>query len=149
MIIDTPTGAVLTNADGRTEMYLPGTFMNALNQPWTGLHCIDTVRREAARKRIYFKTSCQTDDSSCTVTLSHNQGTLDYRINPEQDLIEEIAFHDINGNKVGEMKFEYLNPDQVDDREFRIPNYPKTQLLQPFGNHWLVDLANNDLFGTD
>ena len=53
LLIDTPSGAAYLNQQtGEKVACQPGSFIELLNHPWSGLHCIDTVRRAAVKKRI-------------------------------------------------------------------------------------------------
>ena len=141
VIVDTPAGTVYRNEN--SQIYESGTFLNALNQPWKGLHCIDAVRREAVRKRLYFNTAYDSDSSKCTVQLSHESGSLEYLIDMNRDLIEMISFYDLQGQDLGQIHFEYLDADQTNGSGFDMPNIQKHRAEDVLTNHWLVELANN------
>lgn len=150
VFIDTPSGAVYMNEfDQRQSAYKSGTFLNALNQPWMGLHCIDTIRREAARKRLRFETVYDADPSKCTVRLFHESGSLTYLIDMNRDLIEMISFYDLNDNTVGQIRFEYLGADQVDESGFSVPNIRKYPAEDIFTDHWLVEVMSNRMIGDE
>jgi RNA polymerase sigma-70 factor (ECF subfamily) len=56
-IVDCSDGAYLRRADGTLiAAYEPGSFFKGLARPWMGMHAMNTVRRDAAEQRVWFKT---------------------------------------------------------------------------------------------
>ena len=109
-----------------------------------GLHTIDTVRRDAAEKQVWFETRLLSGGDKAEVVLTKDQNKLVYTINMETDVIERITFSADNGSE-GELQFSYLqNIDNVGN-EFvspRIGSYRKPQ-QNLSGLQWLVKLFNN------
>jgi hypothetical protein len=109
-----------------------------------GLHTIDTVRRDAAEKRIWFETRQLYGGDKIEIILTQGQTRLVYIIDIESDVVEKITF--LAGNSVvGELEFSYLqNVDNV-GYEFASPrtrSYRKSQ-QSPLGVLWLVKLIND------
>ncbi|MBN2592177.1 MAG: sigma-70 family RNA polymerase sigma factor, partial [Sedimentisphaerales bacterium] len=144
--IDNRAGAYVYDTSGKAlAAYQAGSFFKGLGRPWMGLHTIDTVRRDAAEKRIWFETRQLSGADKKEVILTQEQTRLAYIIDMESDVIEKITF--LAGNSVeGELEFTYLqNIDNVGN-EFispRIGSYRKPQQNPP-GMMWLVKLFNND-----
>jgi RNA polymerase sigma-70 factor (ECF subfamily) len=144
-IVDSKAGACVFDAGGKTvTAYAAGSFFKGLGRPWMGLHTIDTVRRDAAEKQVWFETESLTDGKKTQVLLKVDKVRLVYIIDMETDVIEKIAFSADNGDQ-GELEFSYLqNIDNVGD-EFtspRIGSYRKQQ-QNPLGLLWLVKLFND------
>jgi len=109
-----------------------------------GLHTIDTVRRDAAEKQVWFETRGLPGGDKAEVVLTREQTKLVYTIDMETDVIEKITFTGMNGSK-GELRFSYLQDIESPDNEFvspRIGSYRKLQQNPP-GMLWLVKLINN------
>lgn len=144
-IVDTPQGAVRVNTKTKSKISYPtGTFLKGLNTPWLGLHCIDTIRREAADKRVFFETACNSDVSKCTITLKQPLGDIIYRIDMNQDLIEKIEFTDLHENRIGEIRFEYLAPESAGLQDFRMPQIQDTGIRSTPQTHWLAELVSGN-----
>lgn len=146
-LIDTPSGAVMLDAANLpVSTYQAGTFLGGLNRPWGGLHVIDTVRRDAALSHISFKTGLNADGTRGLVSLQVAGGKIEYVIDMKNDLIEQISFFDTTDKVVGEILFEYLNPNDFSSDEFRIPQLPSNTSSQRTEQlHWLSALAANNL----
>jgi len=150
-IIDCPAVARLENAAGRATISYPGgSFFAGLARPWMGLHCVDTIRRDAVRQRIAFETN-KAKDGVVTVTLNHAVEqtivSFSYVLDMDADLIDEIRFA-INRRPAGLLAFSYLQ--KVDDVGNRFvqpepPAQPPTRLATGPGLTWLIDLALGEL----
>lgn len=144
MYVDTPSGAYSLDMKTRDKSVYPsGTFLNALNQPWSGLHCIDTVRREAVRKGRFFETSCDSDSSKCVVRLIHESGSIEYLIDVQQDWIEAITYYDLNNKSAGHIYFEYMDSKQENVSGFNMPEVRSYRAEETLTDHWLIDLVNH------
>lgn len=150
-LIDCPAGARVCSSKGEpVAAYPAGTFLEGLARPWMGLHTLDTVRRDAVRRRIRFATAPLRDERYATVTL-RPEGvrvtSLTYTIDTETDVIDRIEF-ELNHQPAGEMTFTYLQDVAGVEQEFPTPQAPfasPTQQKQTFDTLWLIPLAQNEL----
>jgi hypothetical protein len=94
---------------------LPG-----LGRPWSGLHTLDTIRRDAAQARIAFTTRLLPDGRRVEIVLHGPQVRLMYRVHLYQDWIEAIVFSK-EDMTIGEWTFSYPKPDEADPRRFAVP----------------------------
>ena len=78
-----------------------------LGRPWMGLHTIDTVRRDAARKWLWFETEYTPDETKLQVLVTCKEVKLLYTIDMEKDVIEKITFL-VKDHPHGELTFTYL-----------------------------------------
>ncbi|MCK5171861.1 MAG: hypothetical protein KAR47_00615, partial [Planctomycetes bacterium] len=123
-----------------------GRLFAGLSRPWMGLHTIDTVRRDAARRRIPFETSYSAETGTAEVTLDAGGVELIYTINMEKDVIERVEFADSNnGKSLGNLAFSY--PEDVTGTDAYMPTTAsqraKMQDLHK-ASCWLIDLARPD-----
>jgi RNA polymerase sigma-70 factor (ECF subfamily) len=142
-IVDSGTAAGVFDRSGETKAIYPGgSFFKGLGQPWMGLHTIDTVRRDAAEKRVPFETKKISGGSKTEVALTHEQTKLVYTIDMETDVIEKITFSTDNGNE-GELRFSYLQNIDGLGNQFTKPNARRNRQTQqePPGMLWLAELA--------
>jgi len=133
-------GMVVESYSGQKE----GGIFAGLPRPWTGLHTIDTVRRDAALKRLWFETSAGAGKAS--VVVSCDGVKLDYRIDMTRDVIEEIAFVSDAGEAVGQLRFSYVQEvDSMSDigSVSRVRIDPESE--ESGGILWLVKLAEGKL----
>jgi RNA polymerase sigma-70 factor (ECF subfamily) len=150
-IIDCPEGARVENTARQTVGFYPGgSFFTGLARPWMGLHCVDTIRRDAVKQRITFETS-KSKDGLVTVTLNHAASQtvvgVSYALDMDADLIDEIRFA-INRRPAGALTFSYLR--KVDDvaDQFAEPEPPaqrRARMKESPGLMWLIDLALGEL----
>jgi len=94
------------------------SFMG-LGRPWMGLHTIDTVRRDAAERQIWFETEYEPSSSKGKVRLTSEEGEMEYTIDMEKDVVERIAFSRKGSD--GELRFEYLEDVENVGSEFVRP----------------------------
>ncbi len=144
-IVDTPAGACVFGRNGKTvASYESGSFFIGLGRPWMGLHTVDTVRRDAAEKQIWFETNNVSGGNKTEVVLTTEQVKIVYTIDMENDVIEKIRFSTANGGR-GELRFSYLqNIDDAGD-EFAQPragSYRRAQ-QEPAGMLWFVKLIDD------
>jgi len=144
-IVDSGTVACVFDGSGKAiARYEGGSFFKGLGRPWMGLHTIDTVRRDAAEKQVWFETKHLTGGSKAEVVLTHEQVKLVYTIDMEADFIEKITFSTGNGAQ-GELIFSYLqNIDNVGNEFVKprvISNWGRQK--EPPGMLWLAKLVNS------
>jgi len=111
-----------------------------LSRPWMGLHTIDTVRRDAAKHRIWFETGVLPDGSKAEVTLTYNETRLVYTIDMQADVVEKITFVSETGEFIGQLNFSYLQEVENIGNEFISPR--KNGYEKPRGIQWLFELIN-------
>jgi hypothetical protein len=75
-------------------------------RPWMGLHAIDTVRRDAAKRRAAFETEL-VGGGKAEVKLVSEEGEIVYVIDMERDLVEKVRVSRSDG-AAGVLEFEYL-----------------------------------------
>jgi hypothetical protein len=120
-----------------------GGIFAGLSRPWAGLHTIDTVRRDAAMKRIPFE--IRVEGREATVVLDCGDVELEYTIDILEDLVQEIAFRGADGAAIGVMQFSYMQdiaemhpvPSQV-----RMGSQRVNEVGGPL---WLAQLASAEL----
>lgn len=150
-ILDSPTVAIISRADGETlARYQGGAFFKGLPRPWMGLHAIDTIRRDAAEKKILFDTEYFAETNKANILLTSEEKQILYTIDMEKDLVERIEFSvsDPQGRDAkGEFIFTYL--EDIDDvgQDFA---EPRTKTAKPsqqngMGIMWLIKLVAGNL----
>jgi len=122
------------------------SFFKGLIRPWMGLHSIDTVRRDAADKQMWFETSYMEDSGKAEVVVSKEQNTLIYTIDMKRDVIEKIVLS-TGGQRRGELRFSYLQEVEEVGDEFAEPRIKGSVLPQQegLGILWLLHLAEDRL----
>lgn len=118
----------------------------AFSRPWMGLHTIDTVRRDAAERQVWFKTTYGGREGKAEVILSAEGGEMVYTIDMEKDVIEKIAIL-TNYGKKGELRFTYLQEIEEAGVEFTEPritrSYGSKRRASP-GMLWLMRMIIDD-----
>ncbi|MEN6333037.1 MAG: RNA polymerase sigma factor [Phycisphaerales bacterium] len=116
-----------------------GAFQG-LGRPWTGLHTIDTIRRDAAAAKIPF-TTWRLDGERVEIVLDGPQARLVYRVHLIQDWIESIVFHR-GDESIGELTFDYSKLREADGRRpaSTSPRDRREQAPAPAGL-WLMRLG--------
>jgi len=146
-LVDTQKEAyVYRSSSTQLGLYKGGSFFKGLIRPWMGLHTIDTVRRDAAEKRVWFETKHTPGSQSAQVELVCKGARLLYEIDLETDVIDEITFSTDDGN-TGNLKFSYLQSIDGAGSEFTPPSKPRNQAVQKSsqGLLWLVQLMEGSL----
>ena len=125
VIVDSNKGAYINDFSGQALVRYPaGSFFGGLLRPWMGLHTIDTVRRDAAQKQLWFETRCLPKQRQAKVVLNREQTKLTYVIDIEKDLIEKITFsaaQNLGGEREGVLTFTYSADTGRNPDEFRRP----------------------------
>ena len=144
-ITDSGTTACVYDGSGKAlAKYTGGSFFKGLGRPWMGIHTIDTIRRDAAEKEMWFETKNISGASKAEVVLTGEQARLVYTIDMETDVIEKITFSTGSGDE-GELRFSYLQNIDNPGSEFTRPGAGsyRTPQQSPPGMLWLVKLINN------
>jgi RNA polymerase sigma-70 factor (ECF subfamily) len=146
-IADSGAVAFVRDAEGQVLSSRPrGSFFEGLSRPWMGLHTVDTVRRDAAERRVPFETRVLPAGHLVAVTTRSDNVQLAYTIDLEADLVLKIAFL-IDDTPVGDLEFEYLQDVEGRQAEFRPPT-TRSYAGSPdrnLGILWLVRLAQGTL----
>ncbi len=151
-IIDYKDGACIRRVDGTViTAYPSGTFFKGLLRPWMGMHTIDIIRRDAARRRVAFKTRPASSEKEVIVSVyyedNRNNAELVYVIDLEKDIIKDIRFEERN-RMIGSLVFSYLQDIEQAGSEFAEPAVsvsPEVPTRSGAGILWLVDLAQGTL----
>jgi RNA polymerase sigma-70 factor (ECF subfamily) len=108
-----------------------------LSRPWMGLHTIDTLRRDAAEKRIWFETKYDKNSCKAEVVLKSEEGRIVYTIDMEKDVVESITF---SGDTGGQLQFDYLQEMGEAGNEFVAPTSKASMRVSSQGISWLLEL---------
>ena len=112
-----------------------------LSRPWMGLHTIDTVRRDAAQKRIWFETRYNKSSGKALVALKTKDRNIVYTIDMEKDVVESITF---SGDTGGQLQFDYLQDIDSIGREFAEPASKASMRVSSEGISWVLELIRNN-----
>jgi uncharacterized membrane protein YccF (DUF307 family) len=143
---DCNSGASVRDGRGMvTARYPHGSFFKGLGRPWMGLHTIDTIRRDAAQKRLRFRTQLTDKTRNVRLTVQQNSIGLVYTIDLETDVVAQIEI--IKGQaSIGHIDFQYIQDLEQNRDVFRAPS-PAAEQATPQeepGILWLVGLAEQD-----
>ncbi len=150
-IIDTPRQACVYDEAGRPIAAYPGgSFFKGLGRPWMGLHTIDTIRRDAADRRITFESEYVQNKTKAKIVLDCGRLEITYLINLDRDIIEKIAFSSsgCGGADIeGELTLTCLEDSGQAGDELAAPRHKTStrRRQQPPGLLWLVNLAEGGL----
>lgn len=151
-LVDTPTGASLYDEQGHMAGRLAGgSFWKGLARPWMGLHCLDTIRRDAAEARLPFETEYDHEAGRASVTVHTEEIMLVYTVDMASDLVETIHFFRNaagEAERLGELGFVYLQDvPQTTDPLFATPADIRFGPVrrQKSGMRWLARLATGRL----
>ncbi len=114
-----------------------------IGRPWMGLHTIDTVRRDAAQKQIWFETKYDKRTGKAQVILKPESVRIVYTIDMEKDVIEKIASSTSDGRK-GELGFSYLQEIDNIGNEFAEPRRQASMRERSEGILWLLELIKDN-----
>jgi RNA polymerase sigma-70 factor (ECF subfamily) len=113
-----------------------------LSRPWMGLHTIDTVRRDAAQKGIWFETRYNKSSGKALVALKTKDGRIVYTIDMEKDVVESITF---SGDTGGQLQFDYLQDIDNIGSKFAEPIRKSRLQESSEGMLWLLRLVESKL----
>ncbi|MBN2211514.1 MAG: RNA polymerase sigma factor [Sedimentisphaerales bacterium] len=155
--LDTPQGALALDEAGKLKTsYASSAFFAGLGRPWSGLHVVDTVRRDGALRQCPFLTTFDDNYTVAAIIISAKDSRLGeceliYDINLDNDLIEELHLRtaDAKGSReCGRLTFTYIdvNPTQAKVEPPAPPALPKDivpsrRLQASPGPAWLLDMA--------
>jgi len=143
VILDAGMAAEMRGGSGEVlARYAGGSFFQGLGRPWSGLHTIDTIRRDAALAGIAFVTRPLPDGQRVEVTLSDPSAQLTYRVHLYQDWIETITFSK-EGEVIGDWTFRYPKPNEADPHRLTVPSLSAGDRRQTSVSDglWLMRLA--------
>lgn len=126
-VIDDGRRTVLLDEDHAVIAACPGgSLFNGMPRPWTGFHTLDTIRRDAARDRLWFSTTQPLAVGSTIVEVTvvdvdpkrHTQAR--YAVDIDRDVLDRIELwtgrKGVVERSFGSLEFEYLSHvDQVGD----------------------------------
>lgn len=149
-IVDSANGAnIYSSTQELLATYPPGTFMKGLARPWMGLHTIDTIRRDAAEKSIWFESRYSLGKEKTEVTLTRKHIKLIYSIDMKNDIVEKITFirNDKNAAAENTLQISYLQDINQTTDEFNAPKIRINSRLSKTtpGIQWLFQLAEGTL----
>jgi hypothetical protein len=146
LLLDSPDTAQVCNRSGAVLASYPGgSLFQGLGRPWSGLHTIDTIRRDAAAAGIAFTTRLLPDGRRVEIVLDGRPVRLMYCVHLYQDWIETIGFSK-EDKTIGEWTFSYPKPDEADPHRFAVPAPARSRgpVSGPNGL-WLMRLAQGNL----
>ena len=123
-----------------------GSFFAGLGRPWMGLHTIDTVRRDAAAKRIRFESKYVrgSGNGEAQVKLMCEEGELVYSIDMYKDVVDSIKV-DLNGVE-GIIKFDYVSDIEGVKNDIVVPRRDRSVTAHEYdGIGWLFHFAEKAL----
>jgi RNA polymerase sigma-70 factor (ECF subfamily) len=146
-LVDTAQEALIYDENSKVvASYAGGSFFKGLARPWAGLHTIDTIRRDAAERRVVFETKYDPTEGKVEIILTNGQGKIVYTIDMAADLIEQISFSTKDG-VAGELRFSYLQDIEQAGQDFVEPSpgrkYGSLRRKSP-GMLWLMRLMNGN-----
>ncbi|MEN6578933.1 MAG: sigma-70 family RNA polymerase sigma factor [Phycisphaerales bacterium] len=145
--VDSGTAAEIRDRSGAVLARYPGSSLfQGLGRPWTGLHTIDTIRRDAASAAIPFTTTRLPDGQRAEIILDGPGVRLTYRVHLYQDWIESIAFAR-EGTTLGELTFSYPKPGEAGPHRLKAssPSPSRRGQTRMPGGLWLMRLAEGSL----
>ncbi len=105
-IIDTGIYAEIKVGGTEKAAYSGGSLFHGLGRPWSGLHTIDTIRRDAIQENLHFTTELLPGDKDVRITVTKDVSCkLIYTIDLYKDLLKEIIIESSDGN--GRIAFSY------------------------------------------
>ncbi|MHC4310476.1 MAG: RNA polymerase sigma factor [Planctomycetota bacterium] len=149
-IVDSAYGANIYGQNRKLlATYPSGSFMKGLSRPWMGLHTIDTIRRDAVEKSIWFESRYSSGREKAEVTLSREHIKLVYSIDMKNDIVEKITFVRNGKNATAEdaLRISYLQDISRTKVEFTAPKVRTNLRLSKTlpGIQWLFRLADGTL----
>ena len=139
---DGPSGAYVYHTNGSVERFPRGTFWCCLSRPWTGLHCLDTVRRDAATYELPFQTQRTPDKHQIIVSIQSADIRIQHKIDVEKDLVQTIGLFQ-GQDQVGYLNLDYIGALERTDwdiPEIRTRNRQSRTRKGP-DCLWLISLA--------
>ena len=135
--------ATISNTSGTVNAAYPGgTFIEGLSRPWMGLHTIDTIRRDAARHKIWFETKA-IGQQKVEIILRYDKTRLIYTVDLHRDLIDSIVLEDNQTEEqIGQLTFEYSQDTESSRSGFNLPRISKPSRIEtPLDTLWMIWLS--------
>jgi RNA polymerase sigma-70 factor (ECF subfamily) len=115
-----------------------------LGRPWMGLHTIDTIRRDAAQKQIWFETKYDKRTGNKSQVILKPEGVrIVYTIDMEKDVIDKITLS-TNDGREGELIFSYLQEIGDTGNDFAEPGNQARIRERSEGISWLLEFVRNN-----
>jgi hypothetical protein len=144
-IVDSRYGAFIENRSTGTVRHYPAqSLFCGLARPWSGLHVLDTVRRDAAAGEYWFSTHPGNGDAQARVDVDVEDLELAYTLDLDDDLLNRITLK-VDGRVVGELVFEYSARRPDDLRQPRTTTRRTGGGHQPPGLAWLAHLVQDQI----
>lgn len=140
---DQPEAAVVRERSGRVQhRFAGGTFLQGLSRPWEGLHTIDTIRRDAASRRLRFETRDVIEHQQADIAVMQQDVELVYTIDLDADVVREIALYE-RQSEVGRLRFEYVRDleTELDGIGEAGPNRRRLPRQERSDRLWLFELV--------
>ncbi len=140
---DSASGTFTRDSQGAAiARYPQGSFFKGFARPWMGLHTLDTIRRDAAQKRVHFETQLLNNGRDVHVTVQQDSIRLVYTIDLAADVVTRIEFFKAR-TSVGYLDFQYLQGLDGDLSQFQAPAGTDEHVTSQEGPGilWLVGLA--------
>ena len=109
-----------------------------------GLHCIDSIRRDAVLNGMTFETQLLSG-SLCRVSVNHENGTIQYTVDLSGDLVKSITFLDASGDTCGHIALEYSEAIPEGYKTFRMSDLGNSAPVTKVKKHWLAELVSGNL----
>jgi hypothetical protein len=149
--VDNPQGAYICKVDGTcTARYPSGSLMEGWMRPWMGFHVVDSIRRDAAEKRLRFETIPLEEGDFTEIIVFDNlsDNRLRYLIDMEKDRIDQVWLNSSKDSRIGTIHLYYYDDIHSLQDEPVIPENPdgvkRVPLLEDVGIEWLFLLAKGD-----
>ncbi|AQT68925.1 RNA polymerase sigma factor SigM [Anaerohalosphaera lusitana] len=124
------------------------SFFDQIGQPWKGLHCVDVIRRAAARRQMPFEHVLSDNGDKAWIDVYSSLYRVRYAVRLWDDLVESIELfaRDGDGSKLGELRISYSATENELD-EFEVSNnyseYDMAGKLEEPWTFWLASQASN------
>lgn len=143
-IADSSYGATIENRTTGTVRHYPArSLFCGLARPWSGLHVLDTLRRDAAAKELWFSTQAGATEDQAHIAVDVDDLSLIYRVDLDDDLLDRITLK-TDGRVVGEFVFEYTAKLPAGSRQRPKRRRTDTIQAQP-GMTWLAHLVQDQI----
>ncbi|MFC1763333.1 RNA polymerase sigma factor [Planctomycetota bacterium] len=143
---DSRQGAVVRRKSTQKQVrYQSGSFFKGLARPWTGLHTLDVIRRDAAVEELWFETKPRAGSKIATVEVSAGALVIFYEVDLKNDLLSRIRIQQ-NGRQIGDLSFLYLDRlPKSDTRSSSLGSRTSYKQGVQVSECWIADLASGDL----